>query len=257
MLVRFLLSCWFSHLFIYKASPLPAYPCSSKKRTACGRPEKGSRKTSKGTRRPKTPTDGDCYPSLHWSPDAHYLNCAKWGSVSRARYFFTAFSTIVMPLPSSSPFEDGWSPALIIEPDSTDNLKIRPLPPWLRPRRLTDRGSVVQSPLAYHPKNLPYDVSYFGTQSEFQTALTSNLPHLFPTLPFKQFLPEFLWSDWDHLVAWGATFDSTMTPAIINAVSNLQDFFDNPFYLYPLPSPNPARKSHRFGAFRPHHIDHY
>ena len=34
MLVRFLLSCWFSHLFIYKASPLPAYPCSSKKRTA-------------------------------------------------------------------------------------------------------------------------------------------------------------------------------------------------------------------------------
>ena len=27
------LSSWFSHLFIYKASPLPAYPCSSKKRT--------------------------------------------------------------------------------------------------------------------------------------------------------------------------------------------------------------------------------
>ena len=36
----------------------------------CGRPEKGSRKTSKGTRRPRTPTDGDCYPSLHRSPDA-------------------------------------------------------------------------------------------------------------------------------------------------------------------------------------------
>ena len=33
VLVRFLLSSWFSHLFIYKASPLPAYPCSSKKRT--------------------------------------------------------------------------------------------------------------------------------------------------------------------------------------------------------------------------------
>ena len=41
VLVRFLLSCWFSHLFIYKASPLPAYPCSSKKRTG-SRKERGS-----------------------------------------------------------------------------------------------------------------------------------------------------------------------------------------------------------------------
>ena len=31
--VRFLLSCWCIHLCIYKASPLPAYLCSSKKRT--------------------------------------------------------------------------------------------------------------------------------------------------------------------------------------------------------------------------------
>lgn len=152
---------------------------------------------------------------------AHYLNCSKWGSVSRARYFFTASSTIVTPLPSSSPFEDGWSPALIIEPNSNDHLKIRPLPPWLRPRRLTDRGSVVQSPLAYHPKNLLYDVSFFGTQLDFQNALTSNLPNLFPTLPFKQFLPEFLWLDWEHLVACGASFDSEMTSVIINSVSNL------------------------------------
>ena len=33
--VRFHLICWCIHLCIYKASPLPAYPCSSKKRTAC------------------------------------------------------------------------------------------------------------------------------------------------------------------------------------------------------------------------------
>ena len=31
--VRFHLICWCIHLCIYKASPLPAYPCSSKKRT--------------------------------------------------------------------------------------------------------------------------------------------------------------------------------------------------------------------------------
>ena len=31
--VRFLSSCWCIHLCIYKASPLPAYLCSSKKRT--------------------------------------------------------------------------------------------------------------------------------------------------------------------------------------------------------------------------------
>ena len=89
---------------------------------------------------------------------AHYLNCAKWGSVSRARYFFTASSTVVTPLPAPSPFDEGWSPALIIEPDSDNHLKPRPLPPWLRPRLVTERGSVVQSPLAYHPKNLLYNL---------------------------------------------------------------------------------------------------
>ena len=174
---------------------------------------------------------------------AHYLNCAKWGSVSRARYFFTASSTVVTPLPTPSPFDEGWSPTLIIEPDSPNHLKTRPLPPWLRPRCVTDRGSVVQSPLAYHPKNLLYDTSFFGTKNDFQIALTQNLPFLFPILPFKNFLPEFLWSDWDHLVAWGATFDSTMTPAIITAVSNLQDFYDNPFIYTPFRLPTLQEKA--------------
>ena len=123
---------------------------------------------------------------------AHYLNCAKWGSVSRARYFFTASSTVVTPLPAPSPFDEGWSPALIIEPDSPNHLKPRPLPPWLRPRLVTERGSVVQSPLAYHPKNLLYDISFFGKEPElqlrkFHESLAQNLPSLFPILPFKKF----------------------------------------------------------------------
>ena len=179
---------------------------------------------------------------------AHYLNCAKWGSVSRARYFFTASSTVVTPLPAPSPFDEGWSPALIIEPDSPNHLKPRPLPPWLRPRLVTERGSVVQSPLAYHPKNLLYDISFFGKEPElqlrkFQESLAQNLPSLFPILPFKNFLPEFLWSDWDHLIAWGATFDSSMTPAIISAVSNLQDFYDNPFIYTPFRLPTLNEKA--------------
>lgn len=55
-----------------------------------------------------------------------------------------------------------------------------------------------------------------------------NLPEIYPSLPFKDFLPAFLWEDWDCLVSWGASFDSVLTPAITTAVSHLQDFYDNP-----------------------------
>lgn len=121
---------------------------------------------------------------------AHYINCAQWGSVSRARYFFSTSNTPVLPTSSPSPFPDNWSP--VLDPGT---LKPRPLPPWLRPRRTTDKGSVVQSPLAYHPRNLLYDTTFFGGPTEFRAACMSNHPTLYPRLPFENFLPEFLWSD--------------------------------------------------------------
>ena len=174
---------------------------------------------------------------------AHYLNCAQWGSVSRARYFFTSSTIKVLPQRTPSPFDDGWSPALTISPDKSDHLQPRPLPPWLRPRSVTDKGSVVQSPLAYHPNNLLYDVDYFVTRSNFELAHVNNLPALYPSLPFKDFLPAFLWEDWDRLVSWGATFDSVLTPAITTAVSHLQDFYDNPHIYLPFRLPSLQEKA--------------
>ena len=176
---------------------------------------------------------------------AHYLNCAQWGSVSRARYFFTSSTIKVLPQRTPSPFDDGWSPALTISPDKDDHLQPRPLPPWLRPRSVTDKGSVVQSPLAYHPNNLLYDIDYFVTRSNFELAHVNNLPALYPSLPFKNFLPAFLWEDWDRLVSWGATFDSILTPAITTAVSHLQDFYDNPHIYLPFSVAFASGKSKR------------
>ena len=174
---------------------------------------------------------------------AHYLNCAHWGPVSRARYFFTSSTIKVVPPPTSSPFDDGWSPALIISPDKENHLQPRPLPPWLRPRLVTDKGSVVQSPLAYHPNNLLYDINFFVSRSNFELAHVNNLPALYPSLPFKDFLPAFLWEDWDSLVNWGATFESVLTPAITNAVSHLQDFYDNPHIYLPFRLPTLHEKA--------------
>lgn len=149
----------------------------------------------------------------------------------------------VLPQPTPSPFDDGWSPALIISPDKSDHLQLRPLPPWLRPRLVTDKGSVVQSPLAYHPNNLLYDVNYFGAHSNFELAHANNLPEIYPSLPFKDFLPAFLWEDWDRLVSWGASFDSVLTPAITTAVSHLQDFYDNPHIYLPFRLPSLQEKA--------------
>ena len=96
----------------------------------------------------------------------HYLNCSKWGSVTRARYFFTSSNIAVLPSKSSSPFRPGWSPSLRLTSSSPPTLEPNPLPPWLRPRKTSDRGSVVQAPLAYHPKNLLYDISFFASSPE-------------------------------------------------------------------------------------------
>ena len=97
--------------------------------------------------------------------------------------------------------------------------------------------------MAYHPNNLLYDVDYFVTRSNFELAHANNLPALYPSLPFKDFLPAFLWEDWDRLVSWGATFDSELTPAITTAVSHLQDFYDNPHIYLPFRLPSLHEKA--------------
>ena len=165
---------------------------------------------------------------------AHYLNCAQWGSVSRARYFFTSSTVKVLPQPTPSRFDDGWSPALIISPDKSDHLQPRPLPPWLRPRSVTDKGSVVQSPLAYHPNNLLYDVDYFVTRSNFELAHANNLPALYPSLPFKDFLPAFLWEDWDRLVSWGATLIRRLPQLLLQLLVIHRTFMIIPTFIFPL-----------------------
>ena len=124
---------------------------------------------------------------------AHYINCSTWGSVSRARYFFASSDLIVLPTGSSSPFDDGWLPAL-----HPTKLTPRPLPPWLRPRAITDMGNVVQTPLAYHPKNLLYDIDYFSGLPGFQHACITYASKLYPKLPFLDFLPPFLWAGLEY-----------------------------------------------------------
>ena len=168
----------------------------------------------------------------------HYINCNKWGSVSRARNFFTVSDTQVIPPTSPSPFDNGWSP-----PINVSTQQPIPLPPWLRPRHTTSRGSVVQTPLAYHPKHLLYDISYFGTFQNFINSCQQNAPLLYPRIPFTDFLPEFLWSDWQALVDWNADFNSELTQAILDTVSKLQDFYSNPYIYLPFRLPSLREKA--------------
>ena len=157
--------------------------------------------------------------------------------------FFSSSSIAVLPPHSPSPFEEGWAPTLVISPGSTKHLSPRPLPPWLRHRHATSRGSVIQSPLSYHPKNQLYDISYFGSQSDFETACLENTSLAYPSLPFKNFLPEFLWKDWNALLDWKADFDSVLTPTITETVGRLQDFFSNPHIYLPYRLPNLQEKA--------------
>ena len=168
----------------------------------------------------------------------HYINCSKWGSVSRARNFFTVSDTQVIPPTSPSPFDNGWSP-----PVHASTQQPIPLPPWLRPRHTTLRGSVVQTPLAYHPKHLLYDTSYFGTFQQFLTSCQQNAPLLYPKISFTDFLPEFLWLDWQALVDWNADFNSELTEAILDTASKLQDFYSNPHIYLPFRLPNLREKA--------------
>ena len=169
---------------------------------------------------------------------AHYINCSTWGSVSRARYFFASSDLIVLPTGSSSPFDDGWLPAL-----HPTKLTPRPLPPWLRPRAITDMGNVVQTPLAYHPKNLLYDIDYFSGLPGFQHACITYASKLYPKLPFLDFLPPFLWADWNTLESWPADFTVELTPAILKTVSRLQDFYSNPHIYLPFRLPSLSEKA--------------
>ena len=180
----------------------------------------------------------------------HYLNCSKWGSVTRARYFFTSSNIAVLPSKSSSPFRPGWSPSLRLTSSSPPTLEPNPLPPWLRPRKTSDRGSVVQAPLAYHPKNLLYDISFFASSPEkadgwdrFSEACLANSPHLYPNIDFKSHLPEFLWKEWDALIDWKADFDAELTPEIVSTVSKLQDFYSSPYIYLPFRLPSLDEKA--------------
>ena len=169
---------------------------------------------------------------------AHYINCSTWGSVSRARYFFTSSDIKVLPNGSSSPFDDGWLPAL-----HPTKLKPRPLPPWLRPRSITDMGNVVQTPLAYHPKNLLYDTNYFSGLPGFEKACIAYASKLYPKLPFLDFLPPFLWDDWNTLESWPADFTVDLTPHILKTVSRLQDFYSNAYIYLPFRLPSLSEKA--------------
>ena len=173
----------------------------------------------------------------------HYLNCSCWGSVTRARYFFTSSDLSVLPDRSPSPFAPGWSPTVKVSTDNPHEFVPIPLPPWLRPRDYTAKGDVVQFPFAYHPKNLLYDISYFGSWESFCTACHSNRSHLYPDIPFKQFLPEFLWKEWDALLAWKADFDSQLTPEILTTVSKLQEFYSNSHIYLPFRLPSLEEKA--------------
>ncbi len=163
----------------------------------------------------------------------HYINCSRWGSVTRARYFFSSSDVAILPPHSPSPFNSGWFPMLKPSSASPPTFIPIPLPPWLRPRGYTPKGSVVQTPLAHHPKNLLCDSTYFGTWDRFCESCLSHLSQQYPDVPFKQFLPEFLWKEWDALLDWKADFDSQLTQAILQTVTKLQEFYSNP-YIYML-----------------------
>ena len=137
-----------------------------------------------------------------------------------------------LPTTLLSPFDPGWFPT----PSKENPARFVPipLPPWLRPRDYTSKGDVVQSPLAYHPKNLLYDISFFGSWELFCDACHANRSNLYPDIPFKQFLPEFLWKEWDSLIEWKADFDSQLTPG----VSKLQEFYSNPHIYLPFRLPS-------------------
>ena len=172
----------------------------------------------------------------------HYLNCSTWGSVTRARYFFTSSDLTVLPDHSPSPFDPGWFPTVKPSKENPARFVPIPLPPWLRPRDYTSKGDVVQSPLAYHPKNLLYDISFFGSWELFCDACHANRSNLYPDIPFKQFLPEFLWKEWDSLIEWKADFDSQLTPEILT-VSKLQEFYSNPHIYLPFRLPSLEEKA--------------
>ena len=86
------------------------------------------------------------------------------------------------------------------------------------------------------------DISYFGTFQNFINSCQQNAPLLYPRIPFTDFLPEFLWSDWQALVDWNADFNSELTQAILDTVSKLQDFYSNPYIYLPFRLPSLREK---------------
>ncbi len=173
----------------------------------------------------------------------HYINCSRWGSVTRARYFFSS-SDIYYPSPLSLPCQIRMVPyaqTLILLPSLLRSNSSSPLASsaWFH-----TKGAVVQTPLAYHPKNLLYDFTYFGTWDRFCESCLSHLSQQYPEVPFKQFLPEFLWKEWHTLIDWKADFDSQLTQAILQTVTKLQEFYSNPYIYMPFRLPTLDEKAH-------------
>ena len=75
------------------------------------------------------------------------------------------------------------------------------------------------------------------------TSCQQNAPLLYPKISFTDFLPEFLWLDWQALVDWNADFNSELTEAILDTVSKLQDFYSNPRIYLPFRLPNLREKA--------------
>ena len=57
----------------------------------------------------------------------HYINCSRWGSVTRARYFFSSSDISPIPPHSPSPFLSGWFPVIICFPSCFCSDPLTPL----------------------------------------------------------------------------------------------------------------------------------
>ena len=62
------------------------------------------------------------------SARCHYINCSRWGSVTRARYFFSSSDVAILPPHSPSPFTSGWSPMLKLSSSTPPSFVPIPFP---------------------------------------------------------------------------------------------------------------------------------
>ena len=82
---------------------------------------------------------------------------------------------------------------------------------------LTWTAGILEICCSLREKKILCDISYFGSQDDFES-LSQECPPRLSYGPFKDFFPEFLWKDWDALIDWKADFDSVLTVAITETV---------------------------------------